>query len=103
MNKYDSALVGSLLSADGHIQVTDFKEADLILVNTCSVREHAEKRALGRIAYLSGVKKRRPQVLVGVIGCMAARYKQELLELNPRINFVVGPQDFHSIPEIVRE
>ena len=103
MNKYDSQLIATMLESDEHIPVDDFRQADLILVNTCAVRKHAEDRALGRLAFFSGLKKSNKRLLIGIVGCVAARLKDELFNINPHIDFVVGPQEFHRIPEIVRD
>jgi len=101
MNKYDSGLVESILTKEGFSPTDNPQAADLILVNTCSVRAHAEKRALGRIAYLSGVKKKDPNKTLVVFGCMAKNFGEEIIKQIPLVDFVLGPDDFPSLVELI--
>ncbi|MFH1863091.1 MAG: tRNA (N6-isopentenyl adenosine(37)-C2)-methylthiotransferase MiaB, partial [bacterium] len=90
MNLYDSELVASLLRSDGFSMTAYPEEAQVILINTCGVREHAEQRVLGRLRTLATLKKRRP-LLIGVLGCMAQRLRETLHQEIPAVDFVVGP------------
>ena len=70
MNFADSEILASILTADGYIPIDDYKKADLILVNTCSIRDHAEQRVFNRLNEFSSLKKRSPHVKIGIVGCM---------------------------------
>ena len=83
MNRGDSEVVVSILSEYGYIYTEEIAEADVILVNTCSVRDNAEQRIWGRLNEFKVYKKRKRALLVGVIGCMAERLKDELIEREP--------------------
>ena len=80
MNFSDSEIVASILIDDGYTTVADFKEADVILVNTCSIRDNAEQRVLNRLQNFQGLKKKKPDLIVGMLGCMAERLKNELIK-----------------------
>ena len=101
MNKYDSMAITERLMELGHVPTEDVGEADVIIVNTCAVREHAEKRALGRIRNLLGLKKSNPELKVGIIGCVAQEHGEKLFELIPELDFVVGTEQLDKIEEIV--
>jgi tRNA-2-methylthio-N6-dimethylallyladenosine synthase len=98
MNKLDSALVTSALEQAGYRLTDSVKEADLVLINTCSVRDHAEQRVLSHLGHLKHLKQSRPQVVVGVMGCMAQRLGETLLD-HEAVDLVCGPA---QIPHIVR-
>jgi tRNA-2-methylthio-N6-dimethylallyladenosine synthase len=98
MNVADSEVVASILGEAGYEPVTDIKHADLILVNTCSIRENAEQRVWGRLDLFRSEKKKRPQVVVGVLGCMAERLKERLLESDKMVDLVVGPDAYRDLP-----
>jgi tRNA-2-methylthio-N6-dimethylallyladenosine synthase len=101
MNDYDSEVLESLLAADGYILTDKPDEADLIVVNTCSVREKAETRAVARIAQLTALKESRPSLKVVVAGCMAKRAGEELLNTLPGVDYVIGPDYIPEIPHII--
>jgi len=96
MNKLDTALVTSALEDAGFGFTDSAKEADVVLINTCSVREHAEQRVLSHLGHLKHIKESRPNLVVGVIGCMAQRLGNKLLE-HEVVNLVCGPAE---IPQI---
>ncbi|GMV98647.1 MAG: tRNA-2-methylthio-N(6)-dimethylallyladenosine synthase [Phycisphaerae bacterium] len=103
MNVLDSELVlGQLLSA-GYEPTEDFRAADLVLLNTCSVRQHAEDKVYSRLGEIKQVKKRRPQMLVGVIGCMAQRDTAGIQERAGFVDLICGPGNLHQIPALVAE
>ena len=87
MNVNDSEVVLSILQQAGYTRCQRMEEADLILINTCSVRDNAEQRVLGRLDVFRQEKKRRKGVIVGILGCMAERLKEKLLENDDRIRF----------------
>jgi len=99
MNLRDSEAVAALLRMRGYSIVEDESEADIVLLNTCSVRDQAEQKALGKAGYLVARKKRNPKFLVGIIGCMAQNRGSELLDQLPDLDLIVGTQKFHRVPE----
>jgi len=103
MNFSDSELIESLLTEQGLRATKAVNEADLILVNTCGVREHAEQRVYGRLNALKKYKDARPGTLLAVCGCMAQRLGESLLKDVPWVDFVVGPDGYRKLPELIRE
>lgn len=101
MNVYDSELVLSILQKDGYELCDSIESADLILVNTCSIRENAEQRVWGRLDHFLQEKRRRKDLVVGVIGCMAERVKEKLLE-HPVVNIVAGPDTYRRLPQLIK-
>ncbi len=102
MNVNDSEVVASILSGEGYDVTDRLPDADLVLVNTCSVRENAEQRVRGRLDVFRMEKKKRPELLVGVIGCMAERLKNQFLEEEKSVDLVVGPDAYRDLPNLVR-
>ncbi len=102
MNIADGELMEGVLSASGYDIVGSPEEAQVILVNTCAIREHAERRVLGRVAQLNRLKRDRPDLVIGVTGCMAQRMGTSLLEETPYIDLVVGPDGYRSLPDRLR-
>lgn len=100
MNVNDSEVVLAILQECGYTLCDSIGKADLILVNTCSIRENAEQRIFGRLDIFRLEKKRRKGLIVGVIGCMAERMKDQLLE-HPVVDIVVGPDAYRSLPELL--
>jgi len=103
MNFSDSEIVASILAGAGFNTTTRMEEADLILVNTCSIREKAELTVRKRLEKFNAVKKNRPDLKVGVLGCMAERLKNRLLEEEQIVDMVVGPDAYKDLPKLVRE
>ncbi len=103
MNRLDSELVMGALAADGYEQTASMSEADLILVNTCSVREHAENKVWSRLGLLRQPNHRKPGALLGVIGCMAQREQEVIFRRAPHVNLIVGPREVMEIPRLVRD
>jgi tRNA-2-methylthio-N6-dimethylallyladenosine synthase len=102
MNVNDSEVVASILIANGYAITSNINEADVILINTCSIRENAETRVFGRIDLFGQVKKSKPSVLVGILGCMAERLKDQLLEEKKVVDLVVGPDAYRELPVLLR-
>ena len=102
MNVYDSELVLSILQKEGYESCDSIESADLILVNTCSIRDNAEQRVWGRLDHFLQEKRKRKDLVVGVLGCMAERVKEKLLE-HPVVNIVAGPDTYRKLPELVKE
>jgi tRNA-2-methylthio-N6-dimethylallyladenosine synthase len=101
MNKLDTALVGSALAEAGFRLADGIQEADVVLINTCSVRQHAEDRVLSHLGHLKHLKEHRPDLVVGVIGCMAQRLGDKLLE-HEAVNIVCGPAQIPQIADLIR-
>lgn len=101
MNVADSEIVVSILKEKGYSVTEDINEADTILVNTCSIRENAEQRVWGRLDVFKQIKKKNPQVTVGVIGCMAERLKEKLIEEEKIVDIVVGPDAYRDLPNLL--
>ncbi|MBO7322409.1 MAG: tRNA (N6-isopentenyl adenosine(37)-C2)-methylthiotransferase MiaB [Bacteroidales bacterium] len=101
MNVYDSEVVLSILKKEGYELCDRLEDADLILVNTCSIRENAEQRVWGRLDRFLQEKKHR-KVIVGVLGCMAERIKQDLLS-HPAVDMVVGPDSYRELPKLLEQ
>ena len=101
MNVNDSEVILSILQDAGYALTENIGEASLILANTCSIRDNAEQRVWGRIDQFRLQKQRRPDVLVGIVGCMAERLKDKLLDSHV-VDIVAGPDSYRSLPELVR-
>ena len=99
MNVSDAELMQGILAAQGFDLAQRPEEADVILVNTCAVREHAEQRVLGRVGQLNRLKKRRPDLVIGVTGCMAQRLGETLLARAPFVELVMGPDGYRRLPD----
>ena len=99
MNERDSEAVASKLRARGYSIVKDDREADIVLLNTCSVRDRSEQKAIGKAGYLASRKKENPKFLLGVMGCMAQNHGGDLLEKLPDLDLIVGTQKFHCVPD----
>ena len=103
MNFSDSEIVASILGENGFGATRNVEEADLILLNTCSIREKAEQTVRKRLTEFRKLKKQRPQMLVGVLGCMAERLKAKFLEEERLVDLVVGPDAYRSLPHLIEE
>ncbi len=103
MNFADSEVVASILSGAGFDSTTDFNEADLILLNTCAIRDNAEQRVRNRLQNFNVVKKKKKAALVGVLGCMAERLKDKFLEEEKIVDIVCGPDAYRTLPGLVEE
>jgi len=101
MNKYDSELVASFLNDSGYQPAKSIETADIILINTCSVRDHAETRVKGKLDAFRALKKQKRQLIVGVLGCMAQRLGHELMEEKPIVDFVLGPDSYRRLPDVL--
>jgi tRNA-2-methylthio-N6-dimethylallyladenosine synthase len=103
MNFSDSEIVASILMEDGFVTTRDAEEADLILLNTCAIRDNAEQRIRERLRYFKSVKKRKPELMVGVLGCMAERLREKLLEEEKLVDLVVGPDAYRDLPNLINQ
>jgi len=103
MNFSDSEIVASILASEGFTTTRDPEEADLVLLNTCAIRDNAEQRIRGRLDYLGSIKKRKPDMTIGVLGCMAERLREKLLEEEKLVDLVVGPDAYRDLPNLVEQ
>lgn len=102
MNVSDGELMQGILAADGYDIVTRPEDADVVLVNTCAIREHAEQRVIGRVGELNRLKSARPDMVIGVTGCMAQRLGTRLLEQASYVDLVMGPDAYRTLPETLQ-
>ena len=103
MNENDSQRLGGLLQKIGYEETTVMEDADAILLNTCCVRESAELKIYGKIGEIKGLKRDKPSLIVGVCGCMAQKNQKALFKRAPHIDFVVGPNNLHDVPNIIAQ
>ncbi len=103
MNFSDSEIVASILNEEGFGATRNFEEADLVLLNTCSIREKAEQTVRNRLQVFRKIKDKNPGMLVGVLGCMAERLKAKFLEEEKLVDMVVGPDAYRSLPGLIME
>jgi len=101
MNFADSEIVHSVLISAGYSPIENYKEADIIFVNTCSIRDNAEQRVLNRLQEFSFLKKKKPHLKIGILGCMAERLKEELMQLQQSVDLVVGPDAYRDLPYLL--
>lgn len=103
MNFSDSEIVASILDKHGYQTTRNFLESDLILLNTCSIREKAETTVRTRLKSFNKIKKNNPKLIVGMLGCMAERMKESLLEQEKLVDLVVGPDAYRDLPNLIQE
>jgi tRNA-2-methylthio-N6-dimethylallyladenosine synthase len=101
MNFSDSEIVASILAKEGFSTTRDPEEADVVLLNTCAIRDNAEQRIRGRLDFLRSVKKRKPDMQIGVLGCMAERLREKLLDEEKLVDMVVGPDAYRDLPNLI--
>ncbi|MBU0759612.1 MAG: tRNA (N6-isopentenyl adenosine(37)-C2)-methylthiotransferase MiaB [Candidatus Omnitrophica bacterium] len=102
MNEHDSGRVKDLLASEGFCFTEEPGEADILLFNTCSVRRHAEERVFSRVSSLKALKERRPDIIFGILGCMAEALREDIFIKLPHVDFLCGPADLDKIPEIIK-
>ena len=103
MNVGDTEIVVAIMQQEGYVYTDKIEEADVVLINTCSIRDNAEQRIWGRLREMAHLRRRRPGVLVGIIGCMAERLRERLLEGENPVDIVAGPDAYRDLPRLVRE
>ncbi len=103
MNFSDSEIIASILQSSGFGSTRDVEQANLILLNTCSIREKAEQTIRKRLTEFKKIKRRNPSLLIGVLGCMAERLKSKLLEEEKLVDIVVGPDAYRTLPQLIEE
>ena len=100
MNVADTEVVASIMQMDGYVMTEDINDADAVFVNTCSVRDNAEQRVYNRLQYFQSLKRKKKSLIVGVLGCMAERVKEELINAH-QVDLVVGPDSYLDLPSLV--
>ena len=103
MNFSDSEIVASILSKEGFDTTSNIEHADVVFLNTCSIREKAEQTVRNRLNHINGFKKKRPELLVGVLGCMAERLKTKLLDEEKIVDLVAGPDAYRDLPNLINQ
>ncbi len=101
MNFSDSEIVTSILQKEGFDTTSDLAQADLVFLNTCSIREKAEQTVRNRLQHIQGFKKKKPEMMVGILGCMAERLKTKLLEEEKIVDLVAGPDAYRDLPKLI--
>jgi tRNA-2-methylthio-N6-dimethylallyladenosine synthase len=103
MNVNDSEVVAAIMQKEGYEITQNIEQADVIFVNTCSIRENAETRVIHRLEYFRSLKKKKPSLRIGVLGCMAERMKERLLEQEKAVDLVAGPDAYRSLPFLLSQ
>ncbi|MEE2657819.1 MAG: tRNA (N6-isopentenyl adenosine(37)-C2)-methylthiotransferase MiaB [Candidatus Latescibacterota bacterium] len=103
MNVADTEVVATVLDKSGYHMVDSPEQANVILVNTCAVRENAEERVFGRISQLAGLRQRNPELTIGILGCMAQHLAKSLPQRAPYVDLVAGPDSYSRLPELLSE
>ena len=103
MNVADSELVGSILNDAGFKISNRAESADIILLNTCAVREHAEERVIGRVSQLNSLRAQRPNLTIGILGCMAQHLSETLTERAPFVDIAMGPDSYRRLPDLLAQ
>ncbi len=103
MNFSDSEIVSSIMQKDGFGTTSNFEDADVIFINTCSIREKAELTVRKRLTHFNAIKRQKPEMKIGVLGCMAERLKAKLLEEEKIVDIVAGPDAYRDLPNLLKE
>lgn len=103
MNFSDSEIVASILANEGFDTTSDIQQADVVFLNTCSIRDKAEQTVRNRLTHINGLKKNKPEMLVGMLGCMAERLKAKLLEEEKIVDLVAGPDAYRDLPKLIAQ
>ena len=105
MNFADTEIVNAILTENGHTPVSTPEEADIIFINTCSIRDNAEQKVWNRLKYFRSIKRKNKEadITLGVLGCMAERVREKFLEKDKLVDIVVGPDAYRDIPNLLSE
>jgi len=103
MNFSDSEIVASIMAEEGYLPTTELGEADVVFINTCSIRDNAEQKVRGRLKEFRAVKRKNKDLTIGVLGCMAERLKAKLLEEEQLVDLVVGPDAYKDLPNLLKQ
>ncbi|MDD3558573.1 MAG: radical SAM protein, partial [Melioribacteraceae bacterium] len=103
MNLADTEVVLGVLNSKGYKVADNIEDAGIVLLNTCSIRENAEQRIYGRLGNLKKLKDKNPETVIGILGCMAERLRDDLVDKRKMVDLVVGPDEYRRIPEYIDE
>ena len=101
MNVADSEIIQGILKAKKYSSIDSMDKADIIFVNTCAIREHAEEKVHSRLGVFSRIKHNNPDVIIGVLGCMAQHLKDDILDTKPYVDIILGPDSYRKLPELL--
>ena len=101
MNVADSEVISGLLNNEGYNQTKDIHSANIIFVNTCAIREHAEDKVHSRLGFYNQIKQKNPETIIGVLGCMAQNLKEDILASKPFVDIILGPDSYRSLPQML--
>jgi tRNA-2-methylthio-N6-dimethylallyladenosine synthase len=101
MNENDSEIISSIMQKNFFSLSNDITNADVILINTCAIRESAEEKIIHKLKHLNGIKSRNPDVVVGILGCMAERMKEKLLNTSKAVDLIAGPDAYRDLPNMI--
>ena len=101
MNVADTEVISGLLNNEGYSQTKDIHSANVIFVNTCAIREHAEDKVHSRLGFYNQIKQKKPDIIIGVLGCMAQNLKEDILESKPFVDIILGPDSYRRLPDMI--
>ena len=101
MNVADTEVISGLLNNEGYSQTKDIHSANVIFVNTCAIREHAEDKVHSRLGFYNQIKQKNPETIIGLLGCMAQNLKEDILESKPFVDIILGPDSYRRLPEMI--
>ena len=101
MNVADTEVISGLLNNEGYSQTKDIHSANVIFVNTCAIREHAEDKVHSRLGFYNQIKQKNPDTIIGVLGCMAQNLKEDILESKPFVDIILGPDSYRRLPDMI--
>ena len=101
MNVADTEVISGLLNNEGYTQTKDIHSANIIFVNTCAIREHAEDKVHSRLGFYNQIKQKNPDIIIGVLGCMAQNLKEDILESKPFVDIILGPDSYRRLPDMI--
>ena len=101
MNVADTEVISGLLNSEGYSQTKDIHSANVIFVNTCAIREHAEDKVHSRLGFYNQIKQKKPDIIIGVLGCMAQNLKEDILESKPFVDIILGPDSYRRLPDMI--
>src|SRR5580698_8428790 len=101
MNVYDSQRMADTLAAEGYVETPSPDDADLVILNTCHIREKAAEKVYSELGRIAQLKRARPGMLVAVAGCVAQAEGEEMVRRAPAVDMLVGPQSYHRLPEMI--
>ena len=101
MNVADTEVISGLLNKEGYSQTKDIHSANIIFVNTCAIREHAEDKVHSRLGFYNQIKQKNPDIIIGVLGCMAQNLKEDILESKPFVDIILGPDSYRRLPDMI--